>query len=147
MEVTCWISHFSPRLSWEGDVHLVVGSPGGSLWGATTCSGQVEGCIVWRLPGYAVPSLCWGQPWCWRGLRVEPLTGRASDCAAFYPGAVVSWKSVLWDVLCFQGPVRSNPPEVTVAVMQELNRRGTLKNALAGRDEKQLSVLLSFLIR
>ncbi|XP_077203537.1 U3 small nucleolar RNA-associated protein 15 homolog [Paroedura picta] len=46
-----------------------------------------------------------------------------------------------------QGPARSNPPEVTVAVMQELNRRGTLKNALAGRDEKQLSVLLSFLIR
>ncbi|XP_020645944.3 U3 small nucleolar RNA-associated protein 15 homolog [Pogona vitticeps] len=46
-----------------------------------------------------------------------------------------------------QAPVRKNPPEVAVAVMQELNRRGTLKNALAGRDEKQLSVLLSFLIR
>ncbi|XP_013920375.1 PREDICTED: U3 small nucleolar RNA-associated protein 15 homolog [Thamnophis sirtalis] len=46
-----------------------------------------------------------------------------------------------------QGPAKKNPPEVTVAVMQELNRRGTLKNALAGRDEKQLSVLLSFLIR
>ncbi|ETE69713.1 U3 small nucleolar RNA-associated protein 15-like protein, partial [Ophiophagus hannah] len=46
-----------------------------------------------------------------------------------------------------QGPEKKNPPEVTVAVMQELNRRGTLKNALAGRDEKQLSVLLSFLIR
>ncbi|KAG8130979.1 hypothetical protein E2320_017576 [Naja naja] len=46
-----------------------------------------------------------------------------------------------------QGPKKNNPPEVTVAVMQELNRRGTLKNALAGRDEKQLSVLLSFLIR
>ncbi|XP_026549263.1 U3 small nucleolar RNA-associated protein 15 homolog, partial [Notechis scutatus] len=45
-----------------------------------------------------------------------------------------------------QGPEKKNPPEVTVAVMQELNRRGTLKNALAGRDEKQLSVLLSFLI-
>ncbi|XP_015269075.1 PREDICTED: U3 small nucleolar RNA-associated protein 15 homolog [Gekko japonicus] len=46
-----------------------------------------------------------------------------------------------------QGPVRSNSPEVAVAVIQELNRRGTLKNALAGRDEKQLTVLLNFLIR
>uniref|UniRef100_A0A2D4L154 U3 small nucleolar RNA-associated protein 15 homolog n=2 Tax=Micrurus TaxID=8634 RepID=A0A2D4L154_9SAUR len=46
-----------------------------------------------------------------------------------------------------QGPKKKNPPEVTVAVMQELNRRGVLKNALAGRDEKQLNVLLSFLIR
>uniref|UniRef100_A0A670JQU1 U3 small nucleolar RNA-associated protein 15 homolog n=1 Tax=Podarcis muralis TaxID=64176 RepID=A0A670JQU1_PODMU len=42
---------------------------------------------------------------------------------------------------------RKKPPEVIVTVFQELNRRGTLKNALAGRDEKQLSVLLSFLIR
>lgn len=42
--------------------------------------------------------------------------------------------------------IRSKTPEVTVAVMHELNRRGTLKNALAGRDEKSLSVLLSFLI-
>ncbi|XP_070599246.1 U3 small nucleolar RNA-associated protein 15 homolog [Erythrolamprus reginae] len=46
-----------------------------------------------------------------------------------------------------QGPGKSNRPDVIVAVMQELNRRGTLKNALAGRDETQLSVLLSFLIR
>ncbi|XP_006627225.1 U3 small nucleolar RNA-associated protein 15 homolog [Lepisosteus oculatus] len=38
-------------------------------------------------------------------------------------------------------------PEVTVAVIQELNRRGTLKNALAGRDEKSLTNLLNFLIR
>lgn len=44
-------------------------------------------------------------------------------------------------------PERVTPPEVTVAVMQELNRRGTLENALAGRDERQLSRLLSFLIR
>uniref|UniRef100_A0A8C9T592 U3 small nucleolar RNA-associated protein 15 homolog n=1 Tax=Scleropages formosus TaxID=113540 RepID=A0A8C9T592_SCLFO len=43
--------------------------------------------------------------------------------------------------------VRLKTPEVTVAVIQELNRRGTLKNALAGRDEKGLSILLSFLIR
>ncbi|XP_069483597.1 U3 small nucleolar RNA-associated protein 15 homolog [Ambystoma mexicanum] len=43
--------------------------------------------------------------------------------------------------------VRVRTPEVTVAVMQELNRRGTLKNALAGRDEKQLSLLLGFLLR
>lgn len=42
--------------------------------------------------------------------------------------------------------IRTKTPEVTVAVMQELNRRGTLKNALAGRDEKSLSALLSFLI-
>ncbi|XP_072437758.1 U3 small nucleolar RNA-associated protein 15 homolog isoform X2 [Chiloscyllium punctatum] len=43
--------------------------------------------------------------------------------------------------------VRVKTPEVTTGVMQELNRRGVLQNALAGRDEKQLSVLLSFLIR
>uniref|UniRef100_A0A8C4VKB2 U3 small nucleolar RNA-associated protein 15 homolog n=1 Tax=Gopherus evgoodei TaxID=1825980 RepID=A0A8C4VKB2_9SAUR len=42
---------------------------------------------------------------------------------------------------------RNRTPEITVAVMQELNRRGTLQNALAGRDETQLSVLLAFLIR
>ncbi|XP_023678962.1 U3 small nucleolar RNA-associated protein 15 homolog [Paramormyrops kingsleyae] len=42
--------------------------------------------------------------------------------------------------------IRVKKPEVTVAVMQELNRRGTLKNALAGRDERSLSTLLSFLI-
>ncbi|XP_060692136.1 U3 small nucleolar RNA-associated protein 15 homolog [Hemiscyllium ocellatum] len=43
--------------------------------------------------------------------------------------------------------VRVKTPEITTGVMQELNRRGVLQNALAGRDEKQLSVLLSFLIR
>lgn len=37
-------------------------------------------------------------------------------------------------------------PEITVAVIKELNRRGTLKNALAGRDEQGLSQLLNFLI-
>lgn len=37
-------------------------------------------------------------------------------------------------------------PEITVAVMKELDRRGTLKNALAGRDEQGLSQLLNFLI-
>ncbi|XP_003216306.1 U3 small nucleolar RNA-associated protein 15 homolog [Anolis carolinensis] len=41
---------------------------------------------------------------------------------------------------------KNNFPEVAVAVIQDLNRRGTLKNALAGRDEEQLRVLLSFLI-
>ncbi|XP_053147248.1 U3 small nucleolar RNA-associated protein 15 homolog [Hemicordylus capensis] len=47
----------------------------------------------------------------------------------------------------FQAPRKWKSPEVTVAVMHELSRRGTLKNALAGRDEKQLSLLLTFLIR
>ncbi|XP_037536847.1 U3 small nucleolar RNA-associated protein 15 homolog [Nematolebias whitei] len=37
-------------------------------------------------------------------------------------------------------------PEITVAVIKELERRGTLKNALAGRDEEQLSRILRFLI-
>ncbi|XP_068461468.1 U3 small nucleolar RNA-associated protein 15 homolog [Clinocottus analis] len=37
-------------------------------------------------------------------------------------------------------------PEVTVAVIKELDRRGTLKNALAGRDEQGLGRLLNFLI-
>ncbi|KAJ8263113.1 hypothetical protein COCON_G00155700 [Conger conger] len=42
--------------------------------------------------------------------------------------------------------IRTKTPEITVAVMQELNRRGRLKNALAGRDERSLTILLSFLI-
>uniref|UniRef100_A0A3B4D419 U3 small nucleolar RNA-associated protein 15 homolog n=1 Tax=Pygocentrus nattereri TaxID=42514 RepID=A0A3B4D419_PYGNA len=42
---------------------------------------------------------------------------------------------------------RFHKPEVTVAVMTELNRRGTLKNALAGRDEQSLTTLLNFLIK
>lgn len=41
---------------------------------------------------------------------------------------------------------RLRKPEITVAVMKELDRRGTLKNALAGRDEQGLSHLLNFLI-
>ncbi|XP_029019692.1 U3 small nucleolar RNA-associated protein 15 homolog [Betta splendens] len=42
--------------------------------------------------------------------------------------------------------LRHKKPEITVAVIKELNRRGTLKNALAGRDEQGVSHLLSFLI-
>ncbi|KAM3611270.1 uncharacterized protein V6R79_015797 [Siganus canaliculatus] len=41
---------------------------------------------------------------------------------------------------------RFRKPEITVAVIKELDRRGTLKNALAGRDEQGLSQLLNFLI-
>lgn len=33
-----------------------------------------------------------------------------------------------------------------MAVIKELDRRGTLKNALAGRDEQGLSRLLTFVI-
>lgn len=33
-----------------------------------------------------------------------------------------------------------------MAVIKELDRRGTLKNALAGRDEEGLSRLLTFVI-
>ncbi|NP_001011103.1 U3 small nucleolar RNA-associated protein 15 homolog [Xenopus tropicalis] len=46
-----------------------------------------------------------------------------------------------------QPQIRNQRPEVTVAVMNELKRRGTLKNALAGRNEKQLSDLLIFLLK
>ncbi|KAL0978929.1 hypothetical protein UPYG_G00177960 [Umbra pygmaea] len=42
--------------------------------------------------------------------------------------------------------LKNKKPEVMVAVMKELDRRGTLKNALAGRDEQHLSQILSFLI-
>ncbi|XP_056145826.1 U3 small nucleolar RNA-associated protein 15 homolog isoform X2 [Lampris incognitus] len=42
--------------------------------------------------------------------------------------------------------MRFKKPEVPVAVIKELDRRGTLKNAVAGRDEKKLSQLLHFLI-
>nr|AAQ97804.1 unknown [Danio rerio] len=42
---------------------------------------------------------------------------------------------------------RTTKPEVTVAVIMELNRRGTLKNALAGRDEVSLTKILNFLLK
>lgn len=48
--------------------------------------------------------------------------------------------------LYFKTWTRLRKPEITVAVMKELDRRGTLKNALAGRDEQGLSHLLNFLI-
>ncbi|XP_035496780.1 U3 small nucleolar RNA-associated protein 15 homolog [Scophthalmus maximus] len=41
---------------------------------------------------------------------------------------------------------RFRKPEITVAVIKELDRRGTLKNALAGRDEQWLARFLNFLI-
>ncbi|KAL2294473.1 hypothetical protein Nmel_008205 [Mimus melanotis] len=44
-------------------------------------------------------------------------------------------------------PIMLHTPEVTVAVMQELHRRGTLRSALAGRDEKQVNLLLTFVAR
>ncbi|NXU51743.1 UTP15 protein, partial [Turnix velox] len=43
--------------------------------------------------------------------------------------------------------IRLHTPEVTVAVMQELHCRGTLRSALAGRDEKQIDLLLTFVSR
>ncbi|XP_077456772.1 U3 small nucleolar RNA-associated protein 15 homolog [Stigmatopora argus] len=45
-----------------------------------------------------------------------------------------------------QSWTRHRKPEIPVAVIKELDRRGTLKNALAGRDEKEVSYLLNFLI-
>ncbi|XP_078660835.1 U3 small nucleolar RNA-associated protein 15 homolog isoform X2 [Branchiostoma floridae x Branchiostoma belcheri] len=39
------------------------------------------------------------------------------------------------------------PAEVTVGVIQELIRRGSIREALAGRDEKGLELLLTFLCR
>ncbi|KAL6113738.1 utp15 [Pungitius sinensis] len=41
---------------------------------------------------------------------------------------------------------RKRNPEVMVAVIKELDRRGTLKNALAGRDEQGLASLLHFIL-
>ncbi|XP_004586221.2 U3 small nucleolar RNA-associated protein 15 homolog isoform X1 [Ochotona princeps] len=38
-------------------------------------------------------------------------------------------------------------PEVTVSIIKELSRRGVLANALAGRDEKEITRVLNFLIR
>uniref|UniRef100_A0A8C1FX37 U3 small nucleolar RNA-associated protein 15 homolog n=1 Tax=Cyprinus carpio TaxID=7962 RepID=A0A8C1FX37_CYPCA len=42
---------------------------------------------------------------------------------------------------------RTSKPDVTVAVIIELNRRGTLKNALAGRNEESLTKILNFLLK
>uniref|UniRef100_A0AAY4BTZ5 U3 small nucleolar RNA-associated protein 15 homolog n=1 Tax=Denticeps clupeoides TaxID=299321 RepID=A0AAY4BTZ5_9TELE len=40
-----------------------------------------------------------------------------------------------------------NTPEVCVAVLIELERRGTLRNAVAGREEESITPLLNFLLR
>ncbi|CAL8249154.1 unnamed protein product [Merluccius merluccius] len=42
--------------------------------------------------------------------------------------------------------LRFRKSEIPMAVIKELERRGTLKNALAGRDERELCQLLSFVI-
>ncbi|XP_057204106.1 U3 small nucleolar RNA-associated protein 15 homolog [Triplophysa rosa] len=42
---------------------------------------------------------------------------------------------------------RSSKPDVLVAVIMELSRRGTLKNALAGRDEESLTKIINFLLK
>lgn len=53
-----------------------------------------------------------------------------------------------WTLIIYvQPPIMLHTPEVTVAVMQELHRRGTLRSALAGRDEKQVNLLLTFVAR
>jgi U3 small nucleolar RNA-associated protein 15 len=44
-------------------------------------------------------------------------------------------------------PVRGKTPQVTISVMQELIRRGNIQAALAGKDEKSLSVLVKFIQR
>ncbi|XP_062404127.1 U3 small nucleolar RNA-associated protein 15 homolog [Sardina pilchardus] len=43
--------------------------------------------------------------------------------------------------------LRKNKPEVCVGVLLELERRGTLQNALSGRDEKSLVSLQKFLLK
>ena len=45
----------------------------------------------------------------------------------------------------FQIRVRMKTPDITVSVLQELIRRGGIKAALAGRDEKSLAIILKFL--
>ena len=41
--------------------------------------------------------------------------------------------------------VRMRTPEVTVSVMLELIRRGGIRPALAGRDEKSLTAIIRFI--
>lgn len=43
--------------------------------------------------------------------------------------------------------VRVKTPQTTISVMQELIRRGNIKAALAGKDEKSLSILIKFIQR
>ena len=45
----------------------------------------------------------------------------------------------------FQIRVRMKTPDITVSVLQELIRRGGIKAAVAGRDEKSLAIILKFL--
>lgn len=54
--------------------------------------------------------------------------------------ARVDWKF-------FQPSCTIKTPEITVSIIKELSRRGVLANALAGRDEKEISRVLNFLIR
>ena len=43
--------------------------------------------------------------------------------------------------------VRIKTPQVTIGVMQELIRRGTIRAALAGKTEKSLGNLIKFIQR
>ena len=58
---------------------------------------------------------------------------------------VLLYAGMLWDFFILQMRVRTRTPEVVVSVIQELIRRGGLRAALAGRDEKSLSIILKFL--
>lgn len=69
------------------------------------------------------------------------------DVTSFYGTVPVILVTFLTILLTLQKWLRHRNPDITVAVIKELDRRGTLKNALAGRDEQQLSQLLNFLIR
>lgn len=44
-----------------------------------------------------------------------------------------------------QQRLRTQMPEVTVGVMQELTRRGAIKAAIAGREGSSLKGLLTFI--
>ncbi|XP_019744723.1 U3 small nucleolar RNA-associated protein 15 homolog [Hippocampus comes] len=45
-----------------------------------------------------------------------------------------------------QSWIRQKKPEIPIALIKDLDRRGTLKNALAGRNEQEVTRLLNFLI-
>jgi U3 small nucleolar RNA-associated protein 15 len=43
--------------------------------------------------------------------------------------------------------ITKKTPQITVGVMQELIRRGNIRSAVAGKDEKSLSILVKFIQR
>ncbi|XP_010782642.1 U3 small nucleolar RNA-associated protein 15 homolog [Notothenia coriiceps] len=117
-------------------------------------TGEIEGNMIHRLNFLMISSVLTTHKQfctCFSPLLILHLPSLA--CSVYIPQIInlqCQWnlqKKKCMDLdTALETWTRHRKPEITVAVMKELDRRGTLKNALAGRDEQALARLLNFLI-